>query len=316
MTRYELAAVLAAGLWNLMTYWPVLMISLPGLRLGEAAVVNQASTAVSNAVPAGGAVALGVTYRVLRTWGFTSRSIANLVVATSVWNNMVKLGLPVIVVATMVFTGALRESTSELAAVGLLALIVSGLVAARLLAHEEAARRVGSWIDSAIARVRRSRARPGGTDVTGWLLRTRIELIALVRRRGAAMTAVSLVSHLSLYLVLLTAIRAIGVSDDQLDWEKILAGFAFVRLLSALPVTPGGFGVVEFGYVAYLTAGAEHLSADVTAAVLLFRAITFVFPVALGGVAWAVFTTRTSWRRPSDSRGALDAPDLDAGSVT
>jgi uncharacterized protein (TIRG00374 family) len=156
-----------------------------------------------------------------------------------------------------------------------------------------------------ISRVPSRRARPNQADVSGWLLRARKELIALVRRRGAAMTVASLVSHLSLYAVLLTAIRCVGVSQDQLGWEKVLAGFAFVRLLSALPVTPGGFGVVELGYVAYLTAGANHLSADVTAAVLLFRAITFLFPVVLGAVAWAVFTTQTSWRRPPDTRGAL-----------
>jgi uncharacterized protein (TIRG00374 family) len=309
MTGFELAAVCTAGLWNLMTYWPVLMISLPGLRLGEAAVVNQASTAVSNTVPAGGAIGLGITFRVLRAWGFTSHSIANLVVATGVWNNMVKLGLPVIVVAAMVLTGSLRASALELAVVGLVALVAFGLVAARLLADEQATRRLGRWIDSVVDGGRRRRGRPGRSDVAAWLLRTRRELVALVRRRGAAMTVASLVSHLSLYVVLLTAIRCVGITDDQLGWEKVLTGFAFVRLLSALPVTPGGFGVVELGYVAYLTAGAGDLSADVTAAVLLFRAVTFLFPIPLGALAWAIFTMRTSWRRPPDTRGTLATAD-------
>ena len=114
--------------------------------------------------------------------------------------------------------------------------------------------------------------------------------------------------------MLLTAIRCVGISDDQLGWEKALAGFALVRLLSALPVTPGGFGVVELGYVAYLTAGSDEIAAGVTAAVLLFRAVTFLFPVVLGAMAWTVFTARPAWRRPPDTRGDLPGQPL-TGSV-
>ena len=55
MTWLEIGSLLLVGLWNLITYWFVLTAALPGLRLREAAVVNQASTAVSNTLPAGGA---------------------------------------------------------------------------------------------------------------------------------------------------------------------------------------------------------------------------------------------------------------------
>ena len=89
-----------------------------------------------------------------------------------------------------------------------------------------------------------TKAEHGIANASRWLLQTRRELMALVRRRGAAMTIVTAASHLSLYLVLLTALRCVGVSEDQLSWEKVLAGFALVRLLSALPITPGGVGVV------------------------------------------------------------------------
>ena len=136
MTKWELGAVFAAGLWNLVTYWPVLMISLPGLRLGEAVVVNQASTAVANTVPAGSAVALGITYRILRSWGFTSESIANHVLATGVWNNLVKLALPVVGVAALASTGALHKSTLRLAVFGLVVLALFGVIALRTVTDE------------------------------------------------------------------------------------------------------------------------------------------------------------------------------------
>jgi uncharacterized membrane protein YbhN (UPF0104 family) len=46
-----------------------------------------------------------------------------------------------------------------------------------------------------------------------------------------------------LFLVLLLALRHVGVSQRQVGWIEALAGFALVRLLSAFPITPGGLGV-------------------------------------------------------------------------
>ncbi len=310
MSGGELTVVLVAGLWNLFTYWPVLVLSLPGLRLTEAAVVNQASTAVANTVPAGGVVALGVTYRFLRAWGFTSHGIANQVVATGAWNTLVKLTLPVGALIAMAATGELGDASPGVAAIGVGALVALGLTTGWALADERTTRRLGGWIDAVLQRgPLRGHRSPGGS--ARWLVTTRRELLALIHRRGVPMTVATLMSHLSLYLVLLASVRGAGVPDDELSWAKLLAGFAFVRLLSALPVTPGGLGIVEFGYVAYFTAGSEHLTADVTAAVLLFRAVTFALPVALGAVAWLVFSTRSSWRRPPGSRAESVSHRLD-----
>ena len=42
-------------------------------------------------------------------------------------------------------------------------------------------------------------------------------------------------------------LRPVGVSNDEVSWQEVLAAFSFVRLLSAVPITPGGLGVVELG---------------------------------------------------------------------
>jgi uncharacterized protein (TIRG00374 family) len=90
---------------------------------------------------------------------------------------------------------------------------------------------------------------------------------------------------LSLFLVLLLALRHVGVSQRQVGWIEALAGFAFVRLLSAFPITPGGLGVVELGLAAVLVvAGGDK--AQVVAAVLVFRALTFLLPLPLGALTY------------------------------
>ena len=41
---------------------------------------------------------------------------------------------------------------------------------------------------------------------------------------------------------------------------EVVASFAFVRLISAIPITPGGLGVVELGLTAALASGAGRRS--------------------------------------------------------
>ena len=72
-----------------------------------------------------------------------------------------------------------------------------------------------------------------------------------------------------------------------MPWQTSLAAFAFVRLLTALPVTPGGLGITELGLVGTLAAGAgPGAGAQVTAAVLLYRAVTYLPPIPLGAAAY------------------------------
>jgi uncharacterized membrane protein YbhN (UPF0104 family) len=85
-----------------------------------------------------------------------------------------------------------------------------------------------------------------------------------------------LVSHLSLYLVLLVTLPHVGIDDAEVPFV-----FAFGRLATAIRFTPGGAGVVEAVRIGGLVAfGADP--AQATASVLVFRASTWLLPVPLG----------------------------------
>ena len=62
LTWLEFLSLVLAMLFNLFTYWWANMAALPGLSLKKAAVVTQTGTSVANTLPAGGAIAIGVTY--------------------------------------------------------------------------------------------------------------------------------------------------------------------------------------------------------------------------------------------------------------
>ena len=90
--------------------------------------------------------------------------------------------------------------------------------------------------------------------------------------------------------MLLACLRGTGLSQAQVPWQTSLAAFAFVRLLTALPITPGGLGITELGLVGILAASAgPRASAQVTAAVLLYRALTYLPPIPLGAAAWLIW---------------------------
>ena len=138
------------------------------------------------------------------------------------------------------------------------------------------------------------------------------------------LTVSTVVSHVSLYIVLLVTLRHVGVGEDVLSWIQILAVFAFIRLVSALPVTPGGVGVVELGLTVGLQVAADFtgvseslFEARIAAAVLVFRAITFLLPVPLGAISYAIWRTNRSWRRPpvDDEEGGGPERNAEAGAT-
>lgn len=296
MTGLELATLALAALWNLATYLFVMVAATPGLKYRQAFVATETSTAVSNTLPGGGAVGIALTYSMFGSWGFSrSRTSVSLVVA-GIWNNFAKLGLPVLALSLLALQGQPTGGRVVAAGIGFGALIAAVVALAALLASEATARRLGLFAAGVANRLLRVLGKP---PVHGWELATvkfrgRTEL--LVGARWLWITFATLVSHLSLFLVLLLCLRHIGVSNQDVGWIEALAVFSFARLLTAIPITPGGLGVVEVALITGLAAAGGTRS-QVAAAVLLFRGLTYVVPIPLGLSTYLFYKRNRSWRR-------------------
>jgi putative heme transporter len=299
MTWLELATLLVAAVWNLVSYMLPQLAALPGLSLGQAALESHASTAVGNLLPAGQAVGLGVTYRFYTSYGFGGGPITLSLLVQGVWNNFVKLGMPVVALGLLVAAGDGAGGLATAAVVGLVVLVLAVAGFAFGLSGERRAARLGRALANVAEAVRRVVRRPGRPDWERGAVAFRAEAITLLRGRWHWLTASTLVSHLSLFLVLLLALRHVGVSESEVSWVEALAAFALVRLLSAFPLTPGGLGVVELGLAAALVlAGGEE--APVVAAVLVFRVLTFLLPIPIGALTWWLWR-RSAWYRSERS---------------
>jgi uncharacterized protein (TIRG00374 family) len=120
--------------------------------------------------------------------------------------------------------------------------------------------------------------------------------MALVRQSWLRLTVTAVVSNLSLFAVLLLTLRDIGISDAEVSWMQVVAVFSFVRLITAVPLMPGGLGIVELGLIAGLTSagGARN---EVVAGVLVFRVLTYLAPIMIGAGTYAFWRRNRSWRR-------------------
>ncbi len=299
MTWPGILLVSSAAAGSLVATWVMIRAFLPQLRLHQAAAVSLGSSAVANTVPAGGAVALGLTWRMLASWGVGTQDFVQYTLVSGLWNVFARLSLPVIALFAIAVTGEsggvppvaayCRAGALFLMAAGLWVLLRSrrcALLAGRALQATEA-------LGCKLTRRRPSRRMADG------LVSFRADTSAMLAARGIRITVTTVLANITFWLVLLACLRAGGLTQGQVSWQASLAAFAVVRLMTVLPLTPGGLGIVELGLTAPLIAGlGAGAAARVAAAVLLYRALTYLPSLPLGALAFAW------WRHSSRRAGA------------
>jgi uncharacterized protein (TIRG00374 family) len=241
----------------------------------------------------------------LGSWGYSRSRTTTAVLVSGVWNSFIKLGLPVLALALVALQGGATGGRVIAALLGIAGLAAAIVVFALMLRSEDQARRFGLLAGRVASRLLGLLRRP---PVAGWELATvkfRSRTVDLVEHRWVAITVTSLVSHLSLYVVLLVTLRDVGVSNAEVGWAEVLAVFAFARLATAIPLTPGGIGFVE-GVLFTGLVGAGGDPAEVAAAVVVYRALTWALPI-LVGIGSYLWWRRRSWTAtPQDAQRGRD----------
>jgi uncharacterized protein (TIRG00374 family) len=285
----------AAAILNLLTFAPPWQAALPGLAFRNALVMAQASTAASNVLPGGDAIGMAVSYSMLRRWGYRIEQVAIATGAFSVWNVVANVGFAVTGVALLSLGGESEPLLTTAAVIGAGAAAVMAVAIGLVLHDERHAVRIGVLSERIANAVRSLLNR---LPVTGWAARLvgfRDEAIGLVRRRWVPLTLTTLAGHLTVFLVLLVSLRAVGVSTHDVSFSEAFASWSLIRIITTIPVTPGGLGVVELGLTGALVSfGGSRV--DVVAAVLLYRVLTYVPPIAFGGICLLI------WRRVGRER--------------
>jgi putative heme transporter len=288
-----IVVLLGATALNLATFAPPWQITLPGLSFIQAMELTQASTALSITVPGGPAAGAAGAYGILRKWGFPPRDFSRALTLTGLWNQFLNLSFPIIAVFLLTVSGAQTAALATVAFVGVavLGIVIAGFVV--VLVSNRLARDIGDlaarFANWALGKLRRGPVAWDG----GSFERFRIDAGDFLVRRWHVLTLATLVGSLSVFAVLVVSLRAVGVSSAEVSLIEAFAAWALVRVLAAVPLTPGGVGVVELGLTGALV-GFGGSNASVVAAVLVYRFLTIVPTLLLGLVAAFTFRRHAS----------------------
>ncbi|MGB3411653.1 MAG: YbhN family protein [Microthrixaceae bacterium] len=299
MTAMQLVVLAVVVAISIVVYVFPLQAALPGLRYWPAFMTRQTSFTISNAVPAGGAVGLGVQYSMLSGSGASGSAVTAAIAIVAVFNLFMTLALPVLGVAAMFQSGAPSTAQIAGAVAGLALVIILVALFAVVLRSEKGARRVGEALDQGAARLPGRLGRPGSSSGARQLVAFRDSTVEVVRERWLSITISSFVQQLAQFAVLLVALRA--TASGQTDGISVLSAFAafsLARLVGFVPVTPGGLGTVDAGLVSVLvTLGSPR--GDALAATLLWRAASWVPQVVIGLI------TLVLWRLGRRGKGGV-----------
>ncbi|HZS31340.1 MAG TPA: lysylphosphatidylglycerol synthase transmembrane domain-containing protein [Gaiellaceae bacterium] len=255
--------------------WRVL---LPQLSGPAALGFTQASTAVTAVVPGGAPLGMAVSFGLLRRLRVGGGEAAFAVGLAGIWSQVMIFVYPLAGAVLVLGTGHLSGTTLAIALGSGAAAAIVVLVAVAAFRSARVARRLGERF-----------------------VRLRDERLLHLRSRWPALTAATVVNHLSGYLLLVLTLRAVGVPFRTLPLSETFLAWSIGRVISSLPLTPAGIGVVELGLIGALVGfGGPH--ALVVAAVLLYRAL-IVVPTLVVGFA-SLLALRYGSASTTSSRGS------------
>ena len=284
MGTFGFAIVVVAVLVYLAAYGLPFMAAAPGLRFWRSEQINQAAFAISNGVPAGGAVGLAVQFGMLTSFGITATSSTAAITAVGIWSTFVSLGFPILGVVALSLAGG-QNSYVGLGLLGLGLLIASVVLFVLIMRSERLAGAIGRLGNRVLNPFRGRITALAKVDCEGPLLKFRADMYGLLKSRWAAITGAQVLVSITQFLILYTALRGIQGWDSA--GTSILAAFAafgISQIMLMVPITPGGVGTVDLLMITILVSlGADK--ADATAADVVWRAVSYLPQMVLGIVA-------------------------------
>ena len=294
--EWVLLAVFAG--WFLIAYVFVFMATLPSLRFKEGFVVQTTATAINNSLPAGGAIALPITYSQFLSWGFTPEAVTAALLTAGVWDQLARQALPVLAVAVIAILG---EAVWWMWLVSIVGVISVGIwigILTVILRSESAAVGFGRWLNKFVNWFM-TKFHRDPIDMVAATLQFRNNVLHVAEHRWKAITAATVANHVSMAALFIVSLRAVGVSADDVSTPWVVLAFALGRLLVMIPVSPGGLGLVDLGFIGLLTLGwGTGANADVlSAGVLLYRGLSYLPPIIVGLGSWVFWRANRSWRQ-------------------
>ena len=258
-------------------------------------------------IPPGG-LDLITRFQMCRGWGFGVAESTSATIGSYVFNTFSKLLLPLIAILLLDLRRIQDDDLDALAIVGLVAAVVGGAVLFLVIRSPNLAEKAGNLLGRIVRWVAGVFRREVATDFRDLALQFREQNAELLRTRWHIGLAAGVSAQVMGFLVLLLAIRFVGIDQNTLDWVVVFAAFSAVAALTTIPIfkLPGIAEAIYIGVLNLVSGGG--IADQLVAAVFVFRILTWLVPIPLGGIAFS------RWRK--ESKRLEDIDILDSFEVT
>lgn len=295
----QIAALVASGLVAIVALGWTSKASLPGLSLLQGTESSATSQLSAFVFPPPADMA--IRFAMYRTYGFSDEQSAVAVLIAMVARYAMVVVMPLIGMALVLVAGLGSASTLwwflGIGAVfaGLLWLLL------RVVHSDAAAHRVGAWLQRVATRVIRWARRTPPTDLEDSVVdfgrRTRVT----VDRNGRSLVVSNIAWGLSNALVMLLCLRFSSVSSSSVPLAAVVLTAGLIMAINMLPI-PGKDALAVSWIAAILGLTSSTDISNLGTAMLLYRLVTWILPMPVGGVFFLVWRARV--RRAKAAEGA------------
>ena len=295
MSVLGIVLIIVAVLLYLIAYGFPFMAAAPGLRYWRSQQTNQAAFAISNGVPAGGAVGLAVQYGMLTSFKISGTSATAAITVVGLWSTFVSLGFPIFGVLALSLAGG-NTSYAWLGPVGLGILLASVLLFVLVMRSPKFAAGIGSFANRVVAGLGRMIPALKGKDVAPAIVKFREDTYDLLKRRWLLITVAQIGVSLTQFFILFVALRGVeGWSTAGTSMLAAFGAFATSQIMLMVPITPGGLGTTDALMISLLTSLGTDKGAA-TAADLVWRATSYFPQMVIGVIALVAWYRKAGQR--------------------
>jgi uncharacterized membrane protein YbhN (UPF0104 family) len=310
----QIAVISVLGIAAWFVAGSAIMVVMEGLTLLRGATSWIVLSGIGSSIPFG-PWNLGVLWIVVRDWGVSNRAATSGIAVYGIVNVLSYLFLPLVAAAFLTVTGGFTETGNPALAwlisisIGVIALAIFGLLVG--IARSE---RVASWVARTGQRIADGIFHRLGRhlvpDVEAAVVNFSEQLGGVVRRRGLAALGLAVISQVMWVVVLVAALRIVGVSEESLPASWILAAAAIVAVVNIIPISPGGAGLPEIMFISILSALAPEVSsADIAAGIFLYRLYFWFLPIPISWISLKLIRRGKSMLPTGDELRSYAASD-------
>jgi hypothetical protein len=238
---------------------------------------------------------MALTSAMTSSWGFNRLATGTFLTVSSTWNLAMRLVFGILALAWLTLSASGSALTTAMTVPALVVAAALVVLLTLALVKPRAACAVSAWAGALADRVRPQPSAEAMDRRHRWalgMLRLSGQVRRIVRRSWPRMT-----TGMAGYAILLSALLwvcliAVGASSPAP--AAVICAVAVERMVTAVPITPGGAGVAEVALVAVLHAGGVD-PVQAVAAALVFRAFTYGMEIPLGAGVALAWLARRRW---------------------